>query len=132
MEKKGSYCFGRTVDASYEETVSRARKALQEEGFGILSEIDVRAKLKEKLGIDFRPYIILGACNPRLAHQGLSAEINLGTLLPCNVVVYVDDGERTVVMAMDPATALGMVANPALEPIAAEVRERISRALERL
>jgi uncharacterized protein (DUF302 family) len=132
MEKKGSYCFGRMVNAGYEETVARARKTLQEEGFGILSEIDVRAKLKEKLGVDFRPYIILGACNPKLAHKALSAEINLGTLLPCNVVVYVDDRERTVVMAMDPSTALGMVGNPALEPIAAEVRERIARALERL
>jgi uncharacterized protein (DUF302 family) len=132
MEKKCPYCFGRTVAAGYDETVPRVRKALQEEGFGILSEIDVRAKLKEKLQVDFRPYIILGACNPKLAHQALNTEIDLGTLLPCNVVVYVDDEGRTTVMAMDPATALGMVANPALEPIAAEVREKIARALEGL
>ena len=132
MEKKCPYCFGRTVVAGYDETVSRVRDVLQEEGFGILTEIDVRAKLKEKLQVDFRPYIILGACNPKLAHQALNAEIDLGTLLPCNVVVYVDDEGRTTVMAMDPVNALGMVDNPALEPIAARVREKIARALEQL
>lgn len=129
MEKRCAYGFGKTVDGGFEETVRRVREALQEQGFGILSEIDVRAKLKEKVGVDFRPYLILGACNPRLAHRALSAERDLGLLLPCNVVVYGEDDGRTAVMAMDPVSALSVVGNPAVAPVAEEVRELLSRAL---
>lgn len=132
MEKKTPYCFGKTLDLPYPEAVSKVRAALAEQDFGILTEIDVRAKLKEKLDIDFRPYIILGACNPRMAHKALSVEIDLGTLLPCNVVVYTDPEGRTTVMAMDPAGVLDVVANPAMTTIAQEVRERLKAALESL
>lgn len=132
MEKAGSYCFGRTLRLPFAETVNKVREALQEQGFGIMTEIDVKAKLEEKLGVDFRPYLILGACNPKLAHQALSAEINLGTLLPCNVVVYLDDAGRTTVMAMDPVSALGMIDNPAMQGIAEQVKELLARALESL
>ena len=116
----------------YEETVARTREALAAQGFGILTEIDVRAKLKEKLGVDFRPYIILGACNPQMAHRALGVEINLGVLLPCNVIVFADDDGRTVVRAMDPVGAMEAVGNPAVAPVAQEVKNRLSRALESL
>jgi uncharacterized protein (DUF302 family) len=132
MEKKTPYCFGKTLDMPYQEAVAKVRAALAEQGFGILTEIDVRDKLKEKLDIDFRPYIILGACNPRMAHRALSVEINLGTLLPCNVVVYTDAEGRTTVMAMDPAGVLDVVANPAMNVIAQEVRSQLVAALESL
>lgn len=129
MEQSCGYGFGKTVAAPFAATVTKVREALQAQGFGILCEIDVAAKLKEKLGTDFRPYLILGACNPRLAHQALQAEINLGLLLPCNVVVYAEGGERTAVMAMDPEAALGVVGNPAVAEIAGQVRELLTKAV---
>ncbi len=130
MEKKCPYGFGKVLDMSYEEALEKTRKALQEQGFGILTEIDVREKFKEKLNKDFRPYIILGACNPSFAHQALQAEINLGLLLPCNVIVYSEDENRTAVMAMDPVEALNVVGNPEMEKIAGQVKEHLSRALD--
>jgi uncharacterized protein (DUF302 family) len=132
MERSGPYGFGRTTEKPYEEVVASVRKALEEEGFGILSEIDVHAKLKEKLNVDFRPYIILGACNPKLAHRALSAEIDLGLLLPCNVIVYSDDERRTVIMAMDPEKMMSAIENPAMEEIAGEVRDLLKRAIEKV
>lgn len=132
MEKNCAYGFGRTVAADFGETVRRVRQALQEEGFGILSEIDVQAKLKEKLGVDFRPYLILGACNPRFAFEALTYEIDLGLLLPCNVVVYGEEGGGTRVMAMDPVRALGVVGNPAVAPVAEQVRQLLARVLEKV
>jgi uncharacterized protein (DUF302 family) len=132
MEQQTSYSFGRTLDRPFEQVLSDARKALGKEEFGILSEIDVRAKFAEKLNIEFRPYTILGACIPKLAHQALSSEIALGTLLPCNVVVWAEDDGRTTVMAMDPVPTMQMIANPALDEIAAEVRQRLERALAQL
>ncbi|MBE0596394.1 MAG: DUF302 domain-containing protein [Desulfuromonadales bacterium] len=132
MEQECAYGFGRTVAAPFAATVGKVREALQAQGFGILSEIDVAAKLKEKLGVDFPPYLILGACNPRLAHQALQAEINLGLLLPCNVVVYREEPERTVVMAMDPEAALGLVGNPAVAAIATQVKGLLEKALAAL
>jgi uncharacterized protein (DUF302 family) len=130
MAETGAYYFGKTVDLPYQETVTKVREALAAQGFGILSEIDVRDKLREKLEVDFRPYIILGACNPKLAHQALQAEINLGTLLPCNVVVYSDEVGKTRVVAMDPVRAMAMIDNPQLEAIAGQVRELLEKALE--
>lgn len=126
-----SYGFGRRVDLPYEQAVEQARAALREEGFGVLCEIDVQRTMKEKRGVDFRPYIILGACNPLLAHRALEAELDLGLLLPCNVVVYADDG-GSVVEAMDPEPVLGLVGNPQLRPIAQEVKARLQRAIEQV
>lgn len=128
-----SYYDKRRVDASFEEAIELAREALSEEGFGILCEIDVTEKMEAKLDLDeFRDYRILGACNPPLAKEGLDAEIDLGTLLPCNVVVYVDDDGETVVSAVDPGAMLSVVDNPALDPIAEDVDERLDRVLDSL
>ncbi len=132
MELSCPYGFGKMVALPFAETVQRVRAALAEEGFGILTEIDVPAKLREKLGIEFRPYLILGACNPRLAHQALQVELNLGLLLPCNVVVYAEGEGRTAVMAMDPVAALSVVDNPAMAEIAGQVRALLASTLERI
>jgi uncharacterized protein (DUF302 family) len=132
MPESNAYCFGKVVDRPYADAVARTRSALQKQGFGILSEINVQAKLKEKLGMEFRPYIILGACNPRLAAQALSAEPNLGVLLPCNVVVYETGKNETTVMAMDPVAALGLVKNPAIVEVAHQVKSLIAEAIQSL
>jgi len=127
------YGLSATVELPYERAVERTREELAAEGFGILTEIDVAATLKKKLDVDFRQYIILGACNPSLAHRGLQAERDLGLLLPCNVVVYEDDDPaRSVVAVMDPDAALSLAENAELTPVAAEARERLLRALTRL
>ena len=127
------YYTKRPVDASFEEAIELTREALAEEGFGVLAEIDVTAKMEEKLDLsEFRDYRILGACNPPLAKQGLDAEVDLGVLLPCNVVVYVDDDGRTIVSAVDPGAMLSVVGRDDLDPIAAEVDERLSRVLASL
>jgi uncharacterized protein (DUF302 family) len=124
------YGIGTTIPLEFEAAVARTKDALATEGFGILAEIDVAATLKKKLGVDFRPYVILGACNPPLAYQVLTAERDIGLLLPCNVVVYADDVPgHSVVSAMDPVEALRLTGNDAIEPVAAEVRERLVRAL---
>ena len=125
------YGMSLTTDLPFERALERTRAALAAEGFGVLSEIDVRATLKKKLDIDFRPYVILGACNPPLAYRALSTEPNIGLLLPCNVVVYSDDDpERTVVAAIDPEVSLSRVGNAELAPVAAEVKARLRRALD--
>lgn len=117
----------------YEEAVEKTTAALKEEGFGVLTEIDVKSTLKEKLDADFRPYVILGACNPSLAKQALDAELEVGALLPCNVIVYEDEsGDGSVVSAVEPMTMLSVVDNPELTPIAEEVKERLRRVLESL
>ena len=129
-EHASSYCQKRQVSLSFEEALAKTRDALSAEGFGILSEIDVRATLQKKLQVDFPPYTILGACNPPLAHKALAAERDIGVLLPCNVVVYEGavPGE-SVVAAVDPEVSLGGVGNPALAPLAREVKERLGRVL---
>ena len=125
-----SYGFGRTVALPYEQAVAKVREALAAEGFGVLMEIDVSATLKKKIDVDFRPYIILGACNPPLAHQALLAEQEIGLLLPCNVIVYAGDEEGTsVVSAMDPVAALSLSGNPNVAPLATQVKERLERVL---
>jgi uncharacterized protein (DUF302 family) len=123
------YAIRRSVDAPFQEVVRRVTEALAGEGFGVLSTIDVQATLKAKLDLDVEPYTILGACNPALASRGLAAEPDLGVLLPCNVVVR-REGGVTRVAAMEPMAALALAANPALEPLAREARERIQRAVE--
>lgn len=125
-----SYTLSATTELGFTEAAERVRDELKAEGFGILCEIDVQATLKEKLGVDGQPYLILGACNPPLAHQALEAEPDLGTLLPCNVVVYRRDGE-THVSAIDAERMLSIVGNEALIPVAAEVRRRLAAVVER-
>ena len=128
-----TYSMSRELPGTeYQEAVELVTGLLAEEGFGVLTEIDVRATLKKKLDVDFRPYVILGACNPPLAHRALSAEPDLGVLLPCNVVVSERDGGGSVVSAMDPVAAFGLIDNPDVQPVAAEVRERMVRVLDRL
>jgi len=124
------YGISTTVPLDYDAAVSRTKEALAAEGFGVLSEIDVAATMKKKLDVDFRPYVILGACNPPLAHRALTAERDIGLLLPCNVIVYADDVPgRSVVAAMDPVEALQLTGNDAIAPLAEEVKARLTRAL---
>ena len=132
MEITTLYAFGKTVALSYAETERKVREELQKEGFGVLTEIDVKEKFREKLGKDFRDYIILGACNPPMAYEALGKELNIGTLLPCNVCVYTDDDGRTVVMVMDPVAALGMIGNPEMTEMAKIVRGKMEKVLNNL
>ena len=125
------YGYSRTLNVTYSEAVGRAREALKAEGFGVLCEIDIQEKLKEKLGVDFRNYVILGACNPALAYQALQEETNIGLLLPCNLIVYEQDG-RSVVSAVDAAKMLSVVGNPKLEPTASQVNEKLHRVIDNL
>lgn len=128
-----NYRMSTAVNLPYEQAVERTREALAAEGFGVLSEIDVRATLAKKLDVDFRPYVILGACNPPLAHRALSTERDIGVLLPCNVVVYAgDDPDTSVVSAVNPELSMSNVGNETLRPVAAEVRVRLSRVLDAL
>ena len=125
------YGFSKAVQLPYSEAVEKTRAALKEEGFGVLCEIDIKEKLKEKLDVDFRNYVILGACNPPLAYESLQQEIDIGLLLPCNVIVY-DDAERTVVAAIDAAKMLSVVGSPQLNATAAVVNEKLRRVVERV
>ncbi|MEI6045559.1 MAG: DUF302 domain-containing protein [Chloroflexota bacterium] len=128
---KIEYGFGKLLNLPYAEAVELTRAALKEQGFGILTEIDMKQTLKEKRGVDFPPYLILGACNPPLAHQALTAELEVGLLLPCNVIVY-EQGEGSVVKILDPVLAMEVIGNPALAPIAHEAKERLQKALDSL
>mgnify|MGYP003383239464 CR=1 FL=1 len=127
-----SYYLSRTVDAAFDEVVQRVTAALKEEGFGVLTDIDVQATLKAKLGADMPPYRILGACNPSFAHQALQIEDKLGVLLPCNVIVRDAGGGQTEVAAIDPVAAMDRTGNPELTIDAEDVRLRLRRAVERL
>ncbi|MDZ7702160.1 MAG: DUF302 domain-containing protein [Halobacteriales archaeon] len=124
------YTIDKTSDAPFDEVVDRTVDALGEEGFGVLSDIDVQATLEEKLDVEFGRYRILGACKPPLAHEALEEELRLGALLPCNVVVYETDVGRVGVSAVDPGTLLSVVDNPALDPLAEAITESLERALE--
>jgi uncharacterized protein (DUF302 family) len=124
--------FGKAVDLGFEEAIDKVTATLQTEGFGVLSDIDVAAKLKEKLGEDMPPYRILGACNPPLAHQAVEAVPEIGLLLPCNVLVR-EDGAGTVhVSFMDPEAVLSLVDDPGVVPLAKEVKKRLTRVLDAL
>lgn len=120
------------LDLPYDEAVGRTTTALQEEGFGVLTSIDVRETLKKKLDQDFRRYVILGACNPALAHRALQEELEIGLLLPCNVIVYERAPGTASVAAMAPLPAMGLIGNPELEAVAREADARLRRALQRL
>ncbi len=128
------YGFSRTVELSFDLAIEKTRAALKEEGFGVLSEIDIKEKLKEKLDVDFRRYTILGACNPPLAYRTLQEEINIGLLLPCNVVVYeADEAGKTVVASVNAKAMLSVVGNNAtLNQVATEVNERLQRVISSL
>lgn len=133
--QRSQYGFSKTVNLTYEEAVEKARGALKEEGFGILCEIDIREKLKEKLGVDFRNYVILGACNPPLAYKTLQEELEIGLLLPCNVIVYeTDDSRKSVVAAIDAQTMLSVAGpeNLTLKAVATEVNEKLQRVVGEL
>jgi len=127
-----SYFLTKNFAIPYEEAVEKTRQALKAEGFGILTEIDVKATLKQKLDADFRNYIILGACNPPLAYQALQAEANIGLMLPCNVVVQDKEDGTTEISAIDPAVAMQAIDNPHLKSIAGKVRESLRRVLDSL
>ncbi|HUP46896.1 MAG TPA: DUF302 domain-containing protein [Thermoanaerobaculia bacterium] len=126
-----SYGIRKIVSLPFGQAVVKITEALKEQGFGVLSEIDIRAKLKEKLDVEFPNYLILGACNPPLAHKALQAEPEIGLLLPCNVIVYESEG-KTVVSAVDPDAMLGIVSNPAVAEVAADAKRRLTAAIASL
>ncbi|MBP2680348.1 MAG: hypothetical protein H6Q78_211 [Candidatus Krumholzibacteriota bacterium] len=124
------YGFSRKVGVSYDEAVARIREALQKEGFGVLTEIDVKATLKKKLDVDFRKYVILGACNPPFAHKALTAELEIGLLMPCNVIVYENEDGSSTVAAMDASMMASVTGNDRLSEVSAAVNEKLRRAIE--
>jgi uncharacterized protein (DUF302 family) len=126
------YYFSRKVKAGYDEAIARVTDELKKEGFGVLTQIDVKATLKKKLDVDFRDYVILGTCNPPFAYEALKTEANIGLMLPCNVIVQVTPDGSTEVAAIDPAASMAAVENPGLERIGAEVREKLKRVIEAL
>lgn len=125
---KTRYGMGTEVSMGFDEAVEKVTAALKDEGFGVLTTIDVQKTLKEKIDVDRSPYVILGACAPQFAHQALELEPEIGLLLPCNVIVYEEDG-ATKVSAMDPEAALSLAENPDIAPVAREVRQRIERVI---
>lgn len=127
-----SYYFSKEVSLSFDEAIARVTEELKKEGFGVLTEIDVRATLKKKLDVDFRDYKILGACNPPFAYEALKAEERVGLMLPCNVIVQVTPGGATEVAAVDPVASMAAVGNPALEPLGMEVAAKLKRVIEAL
>lgn len=130
--EKTQYGFKKALKSSFEEAVEEVTQALKKEGFGILTQIDVKDILKKKLNVDFRKYIILGACNPPFAYQSLQAETEIGLLLPCNVIVYEDDSGNTVVSAVNPESAMGMIDNPKLKEIANQVQAKLKKVVDNL
>lgn len=121
------YGFGVDMPVAYDQAIPLVVEALKAEGFGVLTEIDVKATMKKKLDVDVQPYVILGACNPKLTYQGLQAEPELGLLLPCNVIVYDSGDGSSRVSIVDPLQMLGVVENPALQPVADEANSRLRR-----
>jgi len=129
MEKLREYAFSTVLDASYEEAISKVTDALKREGFGVLTEIDVKATLKKKLDKDFRKYVILGACNPPYAHRSLQADLDVGLLLPCNVIVYETDDQKAYISAINRVSALEVIKNEELRKIAEEVSAKLKRII---
>ena len=127
-----SYYFSKTLSAPFEEAVRRVTDALKREGFGIITEIDVKETLKKKLDVDFRNYRILGACNPALAHEALQFEDKVGTMLPCNIVVQETAQDRTEVAAIDPVASMQAIDNPRLKEAAAKVQAKLRKVVEAL
>jgi uncharacterized protein (DUF302 family) len=130
-EKMTELGFQTRLDLPYEAAIEQVTEALKAEGFGVLTSIDVKETMKKKLDVEFQKYAILGACNPSLAHKALSARPDMGLLLPCNVIVYEEDGQ-SVVNIVDPLAMFGFIQDPSLQPIAEEARQRLSRVAESL
>jgi len=128
MQQAG-YGISRKLDIGFDDAEKRIREKLKEQGFGILTEINVQKTLKEKLNVDFKRYLILGACNPPFAHKALSLETEIGLMMPCNVIVYEAEGGKAVVSAIDPLSAMGVVGNDKLKEFAAQVREKLMAAV---
>ena len=129
---KSDFGFGKVVDASFDDAIEKVTAELEKEGFGVLSDIDVAAKMKAKLDKDMPRYRILGACNPALAYQAISAVEDIGLLLPCNVLVREDSNDKVHVDFMDPERVLSLVKDPGVAPLAADVKSRLQRVLETL
>lgn len=129
---KSKYGFGKIVSYSFEDALEKVKRELWKEGFGVLTEIDVAATLKKKLNKDMPPYLILGACNPPIAHRALEVDPSIGLLLPCNVVVRLDSNNKVHVEFMDPSAVLKLVDEPKITSIAQEVRQRLERVMEAL
>jgi len=123
------YGYNKKVDISFEDAVEKTKKELSKEGFGVLTEIDVKATMKKKLGVDYDNYLILGACNPQFAHQALQAEKEIGLLLPCNTIVYEEKGEVYVSVIL-PSVAMSMVDNPLLKDISIDVEEKLKSVVD--
>ena len=133
VEQSTRYCIRTTMGLPFELALDRTRKALARQGFSIQAEIDMATSLKQKLDVLFRPYVILGACNPQLAHRALSVERDIGVLLPCNVVVYADDTPgSSVIAALDPAEVLGMSGSDEMRPVAEAIRARLEHVLKEI
>ncbi len=127
-----NYCFSRQVDMSYDEALAAVTRGLEKEGFGILTEINVADTLRKKLGVDFRPYKILGACNPQFAHRAIEAEANIGVMMPCNVVVQDFGGGRVQVSAIDPLASMRAIGNADLDEFATAISIRLQRVIDSL
>ncbi|VAX15499.1 hypothetical protein MNBD_IGNAVI01-3024 [hydrothermal vent metagenome] len=130
--KESNYSFSKAVDLSYEAAIEKVTEDLKEEGFGILTEIDVKATLKKKLDVDVKPYKILGACNPPFAYKSLQAEEQIGLMLPCNVIVYVNDKEETIVAAVDPVASMKAVENENLSEVAKTIQGKLKKVIDSL
>lgn len=127
-----SYYFTKTMDDGFDHSIEKVTEELKKEGFGILTEIDVKETFKKKLDVDFRKYRILGACNPQMAHQAITAESQIGTMLPCNVIVQELENGKTEVSAVDPVASMQAVENDSLQSIAAQVREKLQKVINNL
>ncbi|MHA6247218.1 DUF302 domain-containing protein [Pontibacter sp. CAU 1760] len=127
-----NYNFTKKVDFTFQEALEKTKEALKGEGFGVISEIDLKEKFKEKLDVDFREYMILGACNPALAHKAIAQEDKIGTMLPCNVLVQEHDGGKVEVTAINPMESMASIENDNLAKIAKEVSEKLKAALDKL
>ncbi|MCB0747957.1 MAG: DUF302 domain-containing protein [Ignavibacteriae bacterium] len=127
--KKTNYGFTKVVNLSYDKAIEKVTEELKKEGFGILTEIDVKETLKKKLDVDFKPYKILGACNPPFAYKSLQAEEQIGLMLPCNVIVYVNDNNETVVAAIDPIASMQAVKNETLVEVADTIQGKLKKVI---
>jgi len=126
------YTIRRTLSQSFDAVLAKIPEALKAEGFGVLTEIDVKETLKKKLGVDFRRYRILGACNPPFAHRALQTELDIGVMLPCNIIIYEADGGKTVVAAIDPERTMAAVGDSELELLAKEVQQKLKKVVDSL
>ena len=132
MEKIKEYALSTVLNTSYEDAISKVTDALKEEGFGVLTEIDVKSTLKKKLDVDFRKYMILGVCNPPYAFRTLQTDLGVGLLLPCNVIVYETDDKKAYISALNPVSALEVIKSKELRKIAVEVSEKLKRVVEKV